>query len=393
MPHIDASSITHIRVEARRLGFDLMGITSAQPSRRMPAYRDWLNRGYAGEMAYLERPDRVERRADPAKVLPGAQTIICVGMNYHSRPLARHISDDPARGLISSYAWGEDYHTVMAPRLEGLAAFVDTLTGPGAQHRVYVDTGPVLERATAADAGLGFIGKNTCLIHPRRGSHLFLGVILTTAALPLSGETMRVSCGTCTRCLEACPTQAFVAPYVLNARRCISYLTIELKGPIPRDLRPMIGNHIFGCDVCQSVCPWQRFARLSRQDSFKVHSVERATPPLMDLISLNEPTFRRQFVDTPLWHGKRRRLLRNVAVALGNWGDRRAIPLLEGALHDDEPLIRGHAAWALGQIGGAGVWGILDSALEQERDDTVREEIWLARSCPPSLSLPGGHNG
>lgn len=379
MSNIDISQITQVKAEAHRLGFDLVGITSANPSRRVPAYHNWLKRGYAGEMAYLGRPDRVERRSDPSKVLPEARTIICVGMNYYSRRLAQNVSDDPTRGVISSYARSSDYHTIIEPRLEQLASFLHSITGTGAQHRAYVDTGPVLERAYAADAGLGFIGKNTCLIHPRRGSSLFLGVVLTTAELPHCGQTTQVSCGTCTRCLAACPTQAFVAPYVLDARRCISYLTIELEGPIPHELRPLIGNRIFGCDVCQSVCPWQHFARPSHEDAFKAHSIEREAPLLVDLISLDEPAFRQRFEGTPLWRGKRRRLLRNVAVALGNWGDRRAIPSLKHAIHDGEPLIRGHAAWALGRIGSTQALGILGNALKQEMDEYVREEIHLAK--------------
>lgn len=383
MPNIDIPHIAQIKLEAHRLGFDLVGITSANPTRRMPAYRNWLNRGYAGEMTYLGRPDRVEKRADPSKILPGICTIVCAGVNYHNRPLAQTVSGDPARGLISSYAWGSDYHTIMESRLDQLASFVHNMTEGVSQHRTYVDTGPVLERAYAADAGLGFVGKHTCLIHPRHGSTMFLGVILTTAELPPTGQTTRVSCGTCTRCLEACPTQAIIAPYVLDARRCISYLTIELKGPIPRELRPLIGNHVFGCDVCQSVCPWQRFAKPSREDAFRTHDIERAAPLLTDLISLDEPAFRQRFEGTPLWRGKRRRLLRNVAVALGNWGDGSAIRLLEGVICDDEPLIRGHAAWALGRIGGPRALGILDSALEGETDDYVREEMRSALDHAP----------
>jgi epoxyqueuosine reductase len=256
--------------------------------------------------------------------------------------------------LISNYAWGADYHALMTPRLEELAAFirdeVGARTGHAVVHRAYADTGPVLERAYAAQAGLGFIGKNTCLIHPRMGSWLFLGEILLDIELDPTPARMNVSCGTCQRCLDACPTGALVAPYVLDARRCISYLTIELKGPIPHELRPRMGNWIYGCDVCQSVCPWQRFSRPTREPSLRAPALDCAAPSLLDVIGVSEEAFRRQYRTTPFLRIGRGRFLRNAAVGLGNWGDERAVPALTKALADPEPLVREHAAWALERI-------------------------------------------
>jgi len=343
------SLMERIGNRARDLGFDLVGSTSARPAPYLDAYRAWLAHGYHGEMAYMARADRVERREDPTRILPGAQAFVCVGMNYYPGEIPVEARTDPSRGLISRYAWGADYHDLMAPRLEELAAFIRAETGEQATSRVYVDTGPVLERAYAAAAGLGFIGKNTCLIHPRLGSWLFLGEILLDVDVgqDVIPPYRNGGCGICTRCLEACPTGALVAPYVLDARRCISYLTIELKGAIPAELRPLLGNRIYGCDVCQEVCPWQRFARPARETAFRAADPDRVAPPLLDLIALDEEGFRRRYAGSPIARIGRGRLLRNVAVALGNWGDRRAIPALEKALSDTNPLIREHAMWAL----------------------------------------------
>jgi len=222
---------------------------------------------------------------------------------------------------------------------------------------------------------LGFTGKNTCLIHPKMGSWLFLGEILLDVALEPTLEKVSVSCGNCTRCLDACPTGALIAPYVLDARRCISYLTIELKGPIPRELRHLMGNRIFGCDVCQTICPWQRFARPTKETAFWPDEPDRAAPLLLDLMMINEDTFRQRYEGTPILRTGRGRLLRNAAVALGNWGDERAIPALAQALTDAEPLVRGHAAWALGCIGGREAKKALEEAWQREREPYVRQEI------------------
>ena len=339
--------------KARDLGFDLVGVAPAYPIPTLRAYRTWLDQGYHGEMGYMARPDRVERREDPARIVPGVRSIVCVGLNHYPGGLPAEFRDDPSRGLISNYAWGLDYHDLMIPRLEELVAFISARVGPGHRvvSRVYVDTGPVLERAYAVAAGLGFIGKNTCLIHPKMGSWLFLGEILLDLELDSTPAEMGVSCGSCRRCLDACPTGALVAPYVLDARRCISYLTIELKGPIPHDLRPSMGNWIYGCDVCQAVCPWQRFANPTVERSLLAEEPGHAAPLLLDLMEMDEAAFQQRYSRTPIARIGRRRLLRNVAVALGNWGDARAVPALTRALNASAPLVRGHAAWALDHVG------------------------------------------
>lgn len=368
--------------KAYDLGFEFVGVASAYPVPYLEAYLSWIDHGYHGEMVYMARPDRVERRESPDRIVPGVRSVICVGLNYFPGPMIADVGQDPSRGLISNYAWGIDYHDLMVPRLEELSDFVDAelgaRTGRGSTYRVYVDTGPVLERAYAAQAGLGFIGKNTCLIHPQKGSWLFLGEILTDVELdPTPGEA-GVSCGTCRRCLDACPTKALVAPYVLDARRCISYLTIELRGPIPVELRPLIKNRVYGCDECQVVCPWQRFARPTELDAFQAAGPDRAAPALVDILAMSEKAFRGHYEGTPVLRIGRSRLLRNAAIALGNWGSERATGALERALVDVEPLVRGHAAWALGRIGGRDVESTLQDALQSEKDPYVLREIGMA---------------
>ncbi len=358
-----------IKEKAYELGFDLIGVAPAARAPHADAYASWVDAGYAAGMGYLARD--VQRRQDPRHVLLGARSVVVVGLSYFVADPPTDLWNDPSRGRIARYAWGSDYHEVMTPRLQQLADFMVREIRGQATYRVYVDTGPVMERDFAAQAGLGFIGKNTCLIHPGMGSYLFLGEILVGLELdydepaieggarlqarsdPGPGGLARSrvgTCGACTRCLQACPTGAFPAPYVLDSNRCISYLTIELKGAIPAGLRPLIGNWVFGCDECQSVCPWpRRFAQPSRQ-GFLHFDPEQAAPKLLDLINLTDEEFRARFSKTPLWRARRRGVLRNVAVALGNWGDPQAIPALRRALEDSEPLIREHAAWALAQI-------------------------------------------
>jgi epoxyqueuosine reductase len=377
-----------IKSRATELGFDLVGIAPAGIAPHAREYADWVAAGMMGEMAYMARDP--ERRSDLERVLPGAQSVIVVGLSYYTIDLPDDIKHDPSRGLIARYAWGVDYHDVMTPRLEELAQYVreeSRRTGipMPVETRAYVDTGPVLERDWAQLAGLGFIGKNTCVINPRMGSWLFLGVVITDADLGvtslrgsiLSGMkrsgmeskdatkqspvaedeiasqttlamTEGVSCGRCTRCLTTCPTNAFPAPYVLDARKCISYLTIELKGSIPVELRPLMGNHIFGCDICQDVCPWPtRFATPTKERSFYPVDVDRAAPKLIDLAQLSEEGFKQRFAGTPLLRSKRRGLLRNVAVALGNWGSTEARQTLEMLARDSDPIIAEHAQWGL----------------------------------------------
>ncbi len=368
-----------IKEKAYELGFDLIGVAPATRAPHADAYASWVDAGYAATMGYMAR-DTV-RRQDPRIVLPGARSVIVAGLSYFVANPSADLWNDPSRGRISRYAWGLDYHAVMLPRLRQLADFLDGQTRREVQHRAYVDTGPVLERDFAAQAGLGFIGKNTCLINPRMGSYLFLGEILASLDLdfdepaidagaeitmlrsgrelldprdnPAASSTSRTrigTCGACTRCLEICPTHAFPSPYVLDGNRCISYLTIELKGSIPLELRSQMGNWIFGCDECQSICPWPRRYAQPTHNDFLRFDPEQVAPKLLDLMGLTGDEFRARFRRTPMWRAKRRGLLRNVAVALGNWGNPQAVPALQRSLHDSEPLIGEHAAWALARV-------------------------------------------
>lgn len=367
----DMASLTErVKSAACALGFNPVGVAAATTPEHWAFYQQWLAQGFAGQMGYLGR--NLERRADPREIVPDAKSILCVGINY--LPQEKEPGPDgEARGRISHYAQGDDYHDVMKTRLFDLLAAIQVME-PSAQGRVYVDTGPVLERDFAARAGLGWFGKHTCLIHKNRGSYFFLGEIILNLALD-PDTPVPDHCGTCTRCIDACPTDAIVEPYVLDARRCISYLTIELKGAIPRDLRPGIGNWIYGCDICQDVCPWnQKHARPTEEAAFQARE-NRTAPKLSDLLSLDQAAFSSTFKGSPIKRTKRRGLLRNAAVALGNVGTQAAVPALVQALADAEPLVRQHAAWALGRIGGPNACRALELALEKETDPEVREEI------------------
>ncbi len=346
-------------------------------------------------MAYLAR--RAQERADLRSLLPGARSAIVLGASYASRDLPADVRDDPSRGRMAAYAWGQDYHDILKPLLFELDAAIRAASGRTTLGRAFVDSGPVLERSWAQEAGLGFIGKNTCLISPRLGSWTLLAVLLVPEEVSrftshrsderqAAGSQRHVAngksqtCGACTRCLDVCPTGAFPAPHLLDARRCISYLTIELKGPIPHELRPRLGNWIFGCDLCQEVCPYnRRFARPGRLAAL-AGQPEMAAPRLLDLLALDEAGFRQRFHGSPVLRAKRRGLLRNVCVALGNWGDAAAVPGLTGALHDHEPLVRGHAAWALGRIASPSARQALRAAETTEQDGYVRTEIAAARN-------------
>jgi len=373
------------------LGFSRVGIIPARPAARLDAYRRWIGEQMHGEMGYMARPDRVSRRQDLQVILPGAQSLICVAVDYFPGRLPPQIARDPGRGRIANYAWGVDYHHIMTPRLQELADWLAVAAGGGVRNRVYVDTGAILERDHGETAALGFTGKNTMLIHPRHGSFFFLGEILTTTPIHNSQLTIHNSqfptCGSCHRCLDACPTHAFPAPYLLDARRCISYLTIELKGWIPRELRPLTGNWVYGCDICQNVCPFNRFAGTKIHNSqFTIHNslLDTAAPPLVDLLTLDENEFNRRFAHSPIKRIKRARLVRNACVAAGNWGNETAVgsvtavPPLITLLSDPEPIVRGHAAWALGQIGGKRARTAVAHALKSETDENVRQEMRLS---------------
>lgn len=361
-----------IKQKAYELGFDLIGVAPATEAPHAEAYRRWLAAGHQAGMQWLSR--NPERRSDPRQVMAGAQSVVVVGLSYFLLNPSATLWNDPSRGRIARYAWGLDYHDMMLPRLRALGQFIEqeaqsrqlSLPDEPVQQRAYVDTGPVLERDFAAQAGVGFVGKNTLLISPRLGSYLFLGEILLDLALeydePASkgGATIPIdggdsvkklaSCGNCRRCLDICPTHAFPAAYILDSNRCISYLTIELKGEIPLHLRPMMGNWIYGCDACQEICPWVRRYSQPTSERFLRYDPMLSIPKLTDLMQLDDEGFRQRFKGSPIKRTKRRGLLRNVAVALGNWGNPEALPILERAMDDHEPLIQTHAAWAIEQI-------------------------------------------
>ncbi|MFQ3659728.1 MAG: tRNA epoxyqueuosine(34) reductase QueG [Anaerolineae bacterium] len=331
-----------LKTQAQALGFSALGVVEAAPSPTLAAYERWIDAGMHGSMGYLARPDRVARRRNLNVILPQVRSIVVVVLDY-AQWVAPQVLNDPARGRIASYAWGVDYHEVMTPRLKRLAAWL------GESSAVYVDTGAILERSHAQQAGLGFIGKNTMLIHPRRGSYFFIGEILTTAALEPDPPHTTTMCGRCTRCLVACPTDAFPAPYVLDARRCISYHTIENKGSIPEDLRASFGNWVYGCDVCQEVCPWQRFSTPTQEEAFHVVDVDRAAPPLAWLLTMTPQAFSARFAGSAILRTGYERMVRNACIAAGNSGDPALKPLLAALTCHPSPLIAQHAAWALGR--------------------------------------------
>ena len=341
-----------IKAEAARLGFSLCGITSAEPPPHHRHYARWLAEGRAGEMLYLHRQE--PKRGDLSQVLPEVRSVVCVALNYSpedsSSEKPKGAASSAPTGVVARYARFDDYHETFWQRLEVLLVFIQTLE-PEAHGKVYCDTGPITERDLAMRAGMGWIGKHTNLISRRLGNWFFLGEILLDIALP-ADPPETTHCGTCTRCLPACPTGAITAPYELDARRCISYLTIELKGSIPVELRPLIGTRIYGCDDCLAVCPWNKFAVQTADPAVKPRA-DLTAPDLLSLLALDNDGFRAKFRHSPIRRTKRRGLLRNVCVALGNLGDPRALPALRyAAAKDPEPLVREHAAWAVAQIQG-----------------------------------------
>lgn len=379
MLHEVVSLEKHIRAQAAALGFTLCGFTQLAPLPRKQFLTDWLAQGYAGEMSYLAREP--ERRLNPALPFPQAKSVICLGYPYAPPRLPTLDWRRELRGRIAAYAAGTDYHEVIKTKLFTLVRFLTDLH-PDLWARPYVDTGPLLEREWAYRSGLGWFGKNTMLLHKQAGSWFFLAEVLVS--LDLEGEAIpRAHCGTCTRCLNDCPTGALTEGYVLKAPLCISYLTIENKGPIPYELRPKLGNWIFGCDVCQEVCPWnEKFGR--PRDEL----VDELFPALPALLALDEAGFRARFGQSAIRRTKRRGLLRNVAVALGNSENPEAIAPLRAALHDAEPLVRGHAAWALGRFAESAARSALQRHLGHEEDEKVRTEVRAALGEAPNPPQP-----
>jgi epoxyqueuosine reductase len=331
-----------IKEFAGTLGFSLVGIAPIGRTREGDFYPEWLDRGYAGEMHYLERQRAA--RMDARSVLPGAQSVIVCAINYNTAH--PQTAFDRLRAWISRYAWGLDYHETLQEKLKGLAQWIER-SGP-AHTRTYVDTGPLTERVFAKYAGIGWFGKNTCIINEKAGSWLFLGCILTDLALqPDTPPPDR--CGTCTRCLEACPTNAFVAPYILDSRKCISYTTIELRGAIPEHEREGIGHHLFGCDICQDVCPWNKRAPVSSDPAFEPK--EGLFWPAMDsLLDLSPEEWTRRIRGTPLKRAKVKGLLRNLMVVAGNSGVTALVPRLRRYLDHEDEHVRSHAAWAIKKL-------------------------------------------
>jgi epoxyqueuosine reductase len=381
-----------IKRSALETGFDVAGIAPIDAWHDLEFAREWIEKGHGGEMAYLRNP----KRRDPRLILPSAKSVVCVGLVYNvALPYSTEACsglqdttepDGGARGWISRYAWGRDYHKAIRERLERLRGAIERLA-VGVETRVYVDTGPIVERAFARLSGIGWTGKNTCLINQEKGSWIFLGVIITSLELDPDMPAFD-RCGSCTRCLEACPTGALTEPYVMDASRCIAYLNIELKGSIPERFRPAIGNNVFGCDICQDVCPWNRRSRptetsqlqpltsgTSTLAEFKPLAIEPAPAPpeasapaelpdsrdapgplslfhprLSDLASIGKEDFRRIFARSPIKRAKYRGWLRNLCVVMGNSGDAQFVPWLREMARHEDALVREHAEWALDRL-------------------------------------------
>lgn len=339
-----------IKQKARQLGFTLAGITSPAPSAHFDKYQCWLDAGRHADMAYLSDTRAIERRADPRLILPECRSILVLGTPYSNPKTASPINESPPRGRVAAYAWGDDYHLVFPDRMQKLVKFIEEQTGHSVPNRWYTDTGPILERELAMRAGLGWIGKNTCLINPQRGSYFLLAEILLGLDLPPDQPFATDQCGSCTRCMEACPTGCILPDRTIDARRCISYLTIENKIETPAELRLLMGDWVFGCDICQMVCPWNiRFASESGDPSFGP-GPGMPNPPLAEELALTPLEFNRKFKTSPLKRAKRRGYLRNIAIAAGNSGKTELLSALEQAQKDDEALIREHAQWATIQI-------------------------------------------
>ena len=340
------------------MGFDLVGITQADPPKMIDRYQKWLDKGYAGKMGYLKRHLNLKR--DPKTILSEAKSVISVGMNYYTIEPDPARKIDPLRGQISRYAWGDDYHDIIRAKLKKLVKIIEKIARKETRNRV-----------------LGWLAKNTNLINWEKGSLYFLAEILIDIPLQPDQIEPRGSCGTCTLCIEACPTDAIVEPNILDSRLCISYLTIELKESIPREIRSKTGNLIFGCDICQEVCPWNSKAASSLEKGFQPRK-GNLLPKLISLMNMTQEEFNRRFKGSPIKRSKRRGFLRNVAVALGNSKDKSAVTVLGKALNDSEPLVRGHAAWGLGQIGGDGAVQALKERLEVEENPEIINELKFA---------------
>jgi epoxyqueuosine reductase len=364
---MDVRALTQlVKSKANELGFALVGVTTADPLAEHPRYLNWIQAERHGKMGYLATERAVEGRADPKFIRPDCRSVLALGFPYAGPADSEQPQDSKPYGRIASYALSTDYHEILKPRLWSLLHYMEDLVGHEIPNRWYTDSGPLLERELAQRAGLGWIGKNSMLIHPQNGSYFLLAEMLLSIELEADAPFATDHCGSCTRCLEACPTDCILPDRTIDANRCISYLTIELKEPIPHEMRPLMRDWIFGCDACQTACPWNQAS-------------EASPSPWVDLqaeLQLSTYEFNRKFEERAIARPHRRGYLRNVAIALGNSGDRKAVPELARSLvNDREPWVRGHAAWALGRIGGQQAQGSLQSALADEEDVDVLEEI------------------
>ena len=361
-------TLESLNVFAESLGFDGFGVASPQLDLAGERFGKWLDAGYDGEMSYIGRGEK--KRKNPDLVLEGVKSILCFSTNYHTVEKDMSYVEHRDTADISVYALNKDYHDTITPRLRQMEEKTQQ-EFEGCRTRIYVDTGPILEKPLAQQAGLGWIGKHTNLLTQDRGSWYFLSEILTDVDLP-PFQPADDHCGTCRSCIDICPTDAIIAPYVLDSNRCISYLTIELKGVIPVEFRKAIGNRIYGCDDCQIVCPWNSYAVRTDEPGFQK---KQDTLKLIDLIQINQAMFSRRFKGSPIKRIKRRGLLRNVAVALGNSGNTQAIPILLKVLDDEEPLIRAHVVWALGELAGPEVLPAIREKLNNESEKIVLAEL------------------
>jgi epoxyqueuosine reductase len=374
---LEPSALTKkVKSKAQELGFTLVGVTRAQPTAHADVFQRWLAAGHHGEMTYLAAERAVQRRADPRLILPECQSILVLGVPYSNPASAPKPADGRSWGRIAAFAWGDDYHQVLRPRLRELMAFIEEQVGHDVPNRWYTDSGPVAERELAARAGLGWIGRNSMLINPERGSYFLLAEILLGIELESDAPLSTDHCGACTRCLEACPTQCILPDRTIDAAHCISYLTIELKGAVPRQLRSQTQDWVFGCDICQEVCPWnERFASAASDPAL----APREGGPWVDVqtgLEITTSEFNKRFKNSAVQRPRRRGFLRNLALAAGNAEGEEHVPaLIESLRNEIEPLARGHAAWALGQLGGQAARTALEAAGKSEADPWVMEEI------------------
>jgi len=337
------------RIKARslQLGFVLAGVTTPEPPPHISTFENWLAQGHHGRMGYLATDRSRVRRANPLEILPECKSIVVLATPYSPPSPERRVDGDEVDGgQVASYAWGDDYHDILPARMKELVRFIEEQVGGPVKNRWYTDTGPILERDLAQRAGIGWIGKNTCLIHPKHGSYFLLSEILLDLPLEPDPPFITDHCGTCRRCIEACPTDCILPDRTIDATRCISYLTIELKDDIPIELREKMGNWVFGCDVCQMVCPWNRFA----DQADPAFAAKSPLHSLTEEMALSTQEFNQRFKRSPVKRAKRRGYLRNVAVALGNTGDILALPVLQNALNNEERMVREHAQWAMEKI-------------------------------------------